>query len=204
MACARPAEAVRGYAGNTVLSLIAIFLGSTARAEDLFTEGPDDLGLGSGISVADVNGDGWVDFVVPSAMALWTNQAGEGWVYSDIPFLHGYTAGQYGASLGDYDGDGLPDLVTEPRGGYAVLLQNTGGAFELFADGYFADPPGSQDAETAAWVDADSDGHLHRHLRREPVAGDRRRPVCPGPDVLTSSTAPYPRDGNQFTRHGLA
>ena len=27
---------------------------------------------------------------------------------------------------------------------------------------------------------------------------------CPGPDVLTSSTAPYPRDGNQFTRHGLA
>lgn len=143
-----------------VLSLIALVLGSTARAEDLFTEGPDDLGLGNGISVADVNGDGWVDIVVPSAMALWTNQAGEGWVYSDIPFLLGYTAGQYGASLGDYDGDGLPDLVTEPRGGYAELLQNTGGAFELFADGYFADPPGSQDAETAAWVDADSDGLL--------------------------------------------
>jgi len=140
--------------------LIALFLGSTARAEDLFTEGPDDLGLGNGISVADMDGDGWVDIVVPSAMSLWTNRAGEGWVYSDIPLLHGYTAGQYGASLGDYDGDGLPDLVTEPRGGYAELLQNTGGAFELFADGYFAYPPGSQDAETAAWIDADSDGLL--------------------------------------------
>jgi hypothetical protein len=70
--------------------LIALFLGSTARAEDLFTEGPDDLGLGNGISVADMDGDGWVDIVVPSAMSLWTNQAGEGWVYSDIPLrLHG-------------------------------------------------------------------------------------------------------------------
>lgn len=143
-----------------VTGLIALFLGSTARAEDLFTEGPDDLGLGNGISVADVDGDGWVDIVVPSAMSLWTNQAGEGWLYTDIPFLHGYTEGQYGASLGDYDGDGLPDLVSEPRGGYAELLRNTGGAFELFADGYFADPPGSQDAETAAWIDADSDGLL--------------------------------------------
>ena len=140
--------------------LILAALASPARAEDLFVAGPDDLGLGNGISVADVDGDGWVDIVVPSAMSLWTNQAGEGWLYTDIPFLHGYTAGQYGASLGDYDRDGLPHLVTEPRGGYAELLQNTGGEFELFSGGYFADPPGSQDAETAAWIDADGDGRL--------------------------------------------
>lgn len=45
--------------------LLLAVLASPARAEDLFVAGPDDLGLGNGISVADVDGDGWVDIVVP-------------------------------------------------------------------------------------------------------------------------------------------
>jgi hypothetical protein len=144
------------------MPLLLSFVASIARADDLFAAGPDDLGDGNGISVADANGDGWVDIVVPSASYVWFNDAGLGWVRERYPWSGSVGVGaayDYGASLADYDGDGLPDLVNEPRAGEVVLLRNIGGTFELF-EGQWSAPDEERYAETAAWADVDGDGRL--------------------------------------------
>ena len=125
------------------------------------------FGLSYGILVADADGDGYTDLVVPYAQTLWLNDAAKGWISQDVPAF-GEHSFQYGASFGDYNADGLPDIATEPRGSdSALLFRNDGdGEFTPVDSDYFPEGPSTpkggdaQQAETNAWVDADGDGFL--------------------------------------------
>jgi hypothetical protein len=139
------------------------WLAAVGFAADPFVRWPDHTdrdawGAGYGISVSDIDGDGWTDVAVPYSRAVWLNDAAGGWNLVTVPQVG--VVFQYGASLGDYDGDGLPDWSTEPRGGAAKLLHNEGG-------GAFSELPvesfpviGSQSAETNGWADVDGDGRI--------------------------------------------
>ncbi len=128
---------------------------------------PEDyFGISYGIAVGDANGDGYTDLIAPYAKALWLNEAAKTWTFVEIPEF-GEHFSQYGASFGDYNADGLPDIGTEPRGDDSLLLRNDGGGeFTSLDTDHFPIAPlgkggwGGQQSETNAWVDADSDGFL--------------------------------------------
>lgn len=73
--------------------------------------------------------------------------------------LDAYQGMTYGASWGDADGDGRPDLYLTQHLGEARLLLNDGqGAFKTATERFF--PPGQTggDKHGAAWADYDNDG----------------------------------------------
>jgi hypothetical protein len=126
----------------------------------------DYFGLSYGIAVGDANGDGWTDLIAPYAQALWLNEAAKTWTFVEIPEF-GEHFSQYGASFGDYNADGLPDIGTEPRGDDSLLFRNDGdGEFTPLDTDHFPIAPlgkggwGGQQSETNSWVDADGDGFL--------------------------------------------
>jgi hypothetical protein len=65
-----------------------------------------------GLSVADVDGDGWTDIVTPQSHLIWLNDEAKDWTSVDLPELAVWFT-QYGVSLGDYDADGLNDISTD-------------------------------------------------------------------------------------------
>ncbi len=125
------------------------------------------FGPNFGLSLGDWDGDGWVDVFVMSTGKLFRNIQGHDWqLVADLsPLL--MPGSQYGAVFGDFDGNGFPDLASEPRKyspgtGCLSLLQNSGkGTF--FRE--IADKPWRIDvqpcgcyAETNNWGDVDGDG----------------------------------------------
>jgi len=130
---------------------------------------PEGLALGptNGISWGDFDADGFIDLFAFQSAHLWRNVGGVTWeLAADLDDVVPHAEWRYGASFGDYDNDGLPDIATEPRiyvGDQKVhLLKNLGG-------GQFADVAGDQgivdvqpfgDSETNCWADVDADGDL--------------------------------------------
>lgn len=136
-----------------------------------------DFGASNGVSWGDYDRDGWIDVFCLQSARLWRNLNGVSWqLVGDfdqaptqilIPTLY-----RYGASFGDYDNDGLPDLATEPRNlGLDTcfhLLHNLGGG-PNFADvatpaGTIITSPCSLYSETACWADVDNDADLDLFL----------------------------------------
>jgi len=127
-----------------------------------------DFGEAVGMSLGDWNADGWVDVFAFSSGHLWKNEGGQNWSFAnDLDSVLPAASVRYGAAFGDFNADGLPDIVTEPRkgGGDSCLhlLRNEGGS--LFHD-IAGDPtllnwqPCGALAETALWGDVDADGDL--------------------------------------------
>ncbi len=126
----------------------------------------------SGCAIFDYDNDGWMDIFlvntgrcdffqpkVPPHNALYKNNR-DG-TFTDVTreagLLGGETWGE-GAAVGDYDGDGLPDLYVTGYG-RNLLYHNNG-------DGTFTDVTGKAGvgdsgwSTSAAWFDYDNDGRL--------------------------------------------
>ena len=155
--------------------------------------------MGAGCAFLDYDNDGWMDIYLvnsgpcdfytpkqPLRNALYRNNR-DG-TFTDVTEKAGVTGNAYGmgVAVGDYDGDGFPDLyVTQyPRN---ILYHNNGdGTFtDVTAKAGVAAPGWST---SAAWFDYDNDGRLdlfvcqyleagHNHMVRRQT--DRRTLVLP-------------------------
>jgi len=127
--------------------------------------------IGGGVAVADVNGDGWMDFFLPTARSgsknhLYINQQGHGfreaaeeWGVADT--------NQKAASIAplffDYDNDGKPDLFVAGLG-CSHLFKNMGAHFEDVSES-----SGLSDCRNAVGaipLDYDNDGFLDLYVLR--------------------------------------
>ncbi len=126
---------------------------------------------GAGCAFLDYDDDGWMDIYLvnsgkcdfydpnpPLRNALYRNNR-DG-TFTDVTEKAGVAAGGYGQGIavGDYDGDGLPDLYVSQYG-QSILYHNNGdGTFtDVTAKAGVAAPGWSS---SAVWFDYDNDGRL--------------------------------------------
>jgi enediyne biosynthesis protein E4 len=145
---------------------------------------------GAGCGVLDYNGDGRLDLFLVNGMfldgrssdqqprhALYRNEGG--WRFTDVTAKAGVGGPAYGmgAAVGDYDGDGRPDLYVTAYGGN-TLYRNNG-------DGSFRDVTARAGVRTggwstsAGWADYDGDGDLDLYVGRYLQFDRRSKQFCP-------------------------
>jgi hypothetical protein len=116
------------------------------------------FGLLHDFVAADVNGDGWVDLALPSVSGkiyLLRNQGGRQFAPKEIVEV---AFGAHDAKVGDFNGDGLPDLATANKvsTSVSVLLNAGGGQFPAHGDF----PTSSTGPRTIAIGDFNEDGKV--------------------------------------------
>lgn len=121
-------------------------------------------------SLADLNGDGWIDIFSSFTLGLWFNDGGSQFRLKTLDHIvQGPYTYRYGSSIGDYDGDGRPDVALEPRNDSPGipkdscfrLLRNIGSEEFIDITGVaMGQPPCRLDCETNCWADVDGDGRL--------------------------------------------
>jgi len=168
------------------LFLLLLISGASidARSQELrFADVTENVGLRSeatwkygGPTLADLNNDGRYDLVltnhhaVPAQLFFATN----GHRFSESgPVMRGDV---HGIAAGDYDRDGLVDLVVSLGGGNGAnphpprLLRNTGGGFEDVTDSAGIADLGAR-GRSVRWIDLDTDGDLDLlEIVAEPLA----------------------------------
>ena len=196
MAASHPRAQVEPAAGAPVANFVDVGerAGLTARTALGGKNGNHHINemTGGGVALIDYDGDGWLDvFVVNGAPTdgpggtaatshLYRNN--HDGTFADVTAKAGlvHSGWGQGVSVGDYDGDGLPDLFVTYYG-KNVLYRNNG-------DGTFRDVTAAAGLLTAinfystgsAFVDYDRDGHLdlfvaHYVAYDEPAAHDTQR-----------------------------
>jgi hypothetical protein len=122
---------------------------------------------GSGVAIADVNGDGlddlyFLDFRGPNALYVNRGQMR----FEDVTAAAGVGVPRsisVGAAFGDYDGDGDADLyVTTYRGGNHLFRNRGDGTFEDVTAGSGTEYDGH--SNSVQWLDHDGDGDLDLYL----------------------------------------
>jgi enediyne biosynthesis protein E4 len=126
---------------------------------------------GAGCAFLDYDNDGWMDiYLVNSGKcdfydpnphlrnALYRNNR-DG-TFTDVTEKAGVAAGGYGqgVAVGDYDGDGLPDLYVTQYGRSILYHNNGDGTFTDVTEKAGVAAPGW--ASSAVWFDYDNDGRL--------------------------------------------
>src|SRR5215475_5830815 len=126
---------------------------------------------GAGCAFFDYDNDGWMDIYLvnsgpcdfwtppkPLRNALYHNNR-DG-TFTDVTEKAGVAGGGYGmgAAVGDYDGDGFPDLYLTQYGRSILYHNNGNGTFTDVTEKAGVAAPGW--ASSAAWFDYDNDGRL--------------------------------------------
>ncbi len=132
---------------------------------------------GPGCAFLDYDNDGWMDiylvnsgkcdFFTPSSPlrnALYKNNR-DG-TFTDVTEKAGVGAGGYGqgVAVGDYDGDGLPDLYVTQYGRSILYHNNGDGTFTDVTEKAGVAAPGW--SSSAVWFDYDNDGRLDLFVGR--------------------------------------
>jgi Flp pilus assembly protein TadD len=159
-----PATALAGAAPRRG-SVTASPFGRRFALDDLSPEGIRAIaaGLGGGLTLADIDGDGDLDLIAASAAGqrLLRNDGG---TFTDVTRTAGLGASPrdsvaIGCVVGDYDNDGLPDLFILRYGG-SSLYHNEGQGRFSDATASSGIPPYPFLPSSAAMVDVDHDGDL--------------------------------------------
>jgi hypothetical protein len=126
---------------------------------------------GAGCAFFDYDNDGWMDIYLvnsgkcdfydpnpPLRNALYHNNR-DG-TFTDVTEKAGVAAGGFGqgAAVGDYDGDGLPDLYVTQYGRSVLYHNNGNGTFTDVTEKAGVAAPGW--SSSAVWFDYDNDGRL--------------------------------------------
>lgn len=133
-----------------------------ADVSDAVGLGEDGVGgsdKGDALLVCDLDGDGQCDFVYAAGKGVVARGVGGKFVVVTDSGLS-FDAGQVGLAVGDYDGDGLPDVIV-PQGGGVRLFRNVGKMrfVDVTKAAGLAGPAAGR-VTSAAWGDVDGDGHL--------------------------------------------
>ena len=126
---------------------------------------------GAGCAFLDYDNDGWMDIYLvnsgrcdffnpspPLRNALYRNNRNGS--FTDVTERAGVGGGGYGqgVAVGDYDGDGFPDLYVTQYGRSILYHNNGDGTFNDVTEKAGVAAPGW--ASSAAWFDYDNDGRL--------------------------------------------
>jgi predicted outer membrane repeat protein len=127
---------------------------------DLSDHLPETTGLSGGVSVTDLNGDGFLDFMVANDATGNEIMTGDGaWVFSPVndPLLQLGPASTVSTAWADFDNDGDQDVYLGNTGLPNILASNVDGVFL----NQFTENLGAADTSGAsAWADFDGDGFL--------------------------------------------
>ena len=160
--------------------------------------------LGSGVALFDYDGDGDLDlyavngaalpgvvYDVPPRNALFRN---DGARFVDVTEAAGVGDTSYGlgCAVGDYDGDGLPDLYVTNYGPNALYRNLGEGRFEDVTDA--GGTAGDDLSASSAFLDADGDGLLDLYVVNYVRFDPATNPVCTRGDVVVYCT-PKALDG---------
>ena len=149
---------------------------------------------GAGCAFFDYDNDGWMDiYLVNSGPCdFWTpakslrnalyhnNRDG---TFTDVTEKAGVVGGGYGmgAAVGDYDGDGFPDLYVTQYGRSILYHNNGDGTFTDVTEKAGVAAPGW--ASSAVWFDYDNDGRLDLFVGRFVDFSKMKHHVCKAPNV---------------------
>jgi len=132
---------------------------------------------GAGCAFLDYDNDGWMDIYLvnsgkcdfftpnpPLRNALYRNNR-DG-TFTDVTEKAGVAAGGYGqgVAVGDYDGDGFPDMYVTQYGRSILYHNNGNGTFSDVTEKAGVAAPGW--ASSAVWFDYDNDGRLDLFVGR--------------------------------------
>lgn len=153
--------------------------------------------LGGGAALLDFDGDSHLDLFLPGGgvfegqqlqgvdSGLYRNLgASPSWRFRNVAVAAGVAEAPYyshGAAVGDYDNDGMPDVLVTGYGGL-TLFHNMG-------DGTFVElsqPAGLHDdlwSSSAAWGDVDGDGQLDLYVVHYVDWSFENHPFCKGPQA---------------------
>src|SRR5579859_8102138 len=136
---------------------------------------PETVGAGCGF--IDYDNDGWMDIYLvnsgkcdfldpnpPLRNALYHNNRNG--TFTDVTEKAGVPGGGYGmgVAIGDYDGDGFPDLLVTQYNGVILYHNNGNGTFTDVTRN--AGLPTAGWASSAVWFDYDNDGKLDLFICR--------------------------------------
>jgi hypothetical protein len=149
---------------------------------------------GAGCAFLDYDNDGWMDIYLvnsgpcdfwsppkPLRNALYHNNR-DG-TFTDVTEKAGVSGGGYGmgAAVGDYNGDGYPDLYVTQYGRSILYRNNGDGTFTDVTEKAGVAAPGW--ASSAVWFDFDNDGRLDLFVCRFVDFSKLKHHVCNAPNI---------------------
>ena len=149
---------------------------------------------GSGCAFLDYDNDGWMDIYLvnsgpcdfwtpskPLRNALYRNNR-DG-TFTDVTEKAGVPGGGYGMGIavGDYNGDGFPDLYVTQYGRSILYRNNGDGTFTDVTEKAGVAAPGW--ASSAVWFDYDNDGRLDLFVCRFVDFSKLKHHACNAPNI---------------------